>query len=105
MDATSADALPHGVADTRIPRWVLPKVPPHLRLKLRPDLLIFAGLRSSDPRLPPLRDPTALATDLGALQHRVTVHIIELTYTSHDSEALQHKEFVFVLPRPSSEPV
>ena len=90
MDATSSDALPHGVAATRIPQWVLPSVPPDTLRRLRPDLLIFQGLASTDSRIPPPNSPHA--TNLRSLQARVTVHIIELTFTSlHDDDALAAK--------------
>jgi hypothetical protein len=89
MDATSANSLPPGVSATRIPPWVLPSVPDDQRLRLRPDLLIFAGLASTDTRLP---SPKTRATpNLRSLQRGVTIHIIELTFTSHHDNALTDK--------------
>jgi len=89
MDATSANSLPSGVSATRIPPWVLPTVPDDQRRRLRPDLLIFAGLASTDTRLPP---PETRATpNLRSLQRGVTIHIIELTFTSHHDNALTDK--------------
>ena len=93
MDATGADALPHGVASTRIPAWVLPNVPLETRRLLRPDLLIFQGLSSTAPLIPShgtisLLPPAVLST----LQSGVTVHIVELTFTSHDLKSIREKE-------------
>ena len=89
MDATSVNSLPPGVSATRIPPWVLPSVPDDQRLRLRPDLLIFEGLTSTDTRLP--SHTTRAAPNLHSLQQRVIVHIIELTFTSHHDNALTDK--------------
>ena len=81
--------LPPGVSATRISPWVLPSVPDDQRLRLRPDLLIFEGLTSTDKRLPSLT--TRATPNLRSLQRGVTIHIIELTFTSHHDNALTDK--------------
>ena len=94
MDATSAQALPHGVASTRIPAWALPHTPADIRARLRPDLLIFQGLSSSDPLIPPESDFAARLSPstLASLQAATVVHLVELGFTSHDLLTLCAKE-------------
>lgn len=94
MDATSAHALPHGVASTRIPAWVLPNTPADIRARMRPDLLIFQGLSPSNPLIPTETDPLACLSpfDLSSLQAGVVIHLLELGFTSHDMLTLSAKE-------------
>ena len=53
---------------------------------------IFSFFRAYGPQTPASRSPPPPSLDLSALQTGVTVHIIELTFTSHDTEALESKE-------------
>jgi hypothetical protein len=94
MDATSEQSLPHGVASTRIPAWVLPHTPPEIRNRMRPDLLIFQGLSSSNPLIPTAADSIACLSPsaLTSLQAGVVVHLLELGFTSHDMDTLCNKE-------------
>ena len=94
MDATSAQVLPHGVASTRIPAWVLPDTPADIRARMRPDLLIFQGLLSSNSLIPSETDCLARLTPsaLSSLQAGVVVHLLELGFTSHDKATLCAKE-------------
>ena len=92
MDATALGALPPGVASHRLAKWILPDVEDHIRLRLRPDLLIFENLTPM--RCPP-SDHTATLTlipaHLTTLQQGVVLHLVELGYTSHHSLAEQGK--------------
>ena len=81
MDATKRTALPFGVADTRLPSWMLPTLSDDVRTRLRPDLLIVEGLPLSSSLLHPptnLLDPSILTS----LQQSCTIHLVELGYTS-----------------------
>lgn len=89
MDATALGSLPPGVASTGIAKWILPNVLDHIRHRLRPDLLIFANLS-------PMQCPSNTAspvspTHLASLQQGVSVHVIELGYTSHHKLTQQRK--------------
>ena len=72
MDACGRDAAPDTVASTRLPPWLLPTMPAHVRDKLRPDILIIEGL--------PPHAGIALTTaspSLSHLQRSCRIHIIE----------------------------
>jgi hypothetical protein len=92
MDASSRQSLPPGVSDLRLPQWVLPQVDTATLGKLRPDLLIFENLTTEEARFFDITDKTALDEKLKYIKPRVIVHVIELTYTSNYSKALDSKK-------------
>jgi ribonuclease HI len=79
MDATAKASLPESCMDTRVPAWVLPKVPETDRLKLRPDLMVFEGLTPAmQEGFQQLKGPRRIAA-----MKKLKVHIYEVGYTSN----------------------
>jgi enoyl-CoA hydratase/carnithine racemase len=89
MDATAADALPLGVADNRIPAWILPAVPEATRLKMRPDLMIIEGLKNED-----VEAFQQMGSYRATAMRQYTVHVIEVGYAANTRylEKLQEKQ-------------
>ena len=84
MDATAKRAAPDTVYDTRLPAWLLPDVPVSTRAKMRPDILLIAGLPLASVR--GLGVNKRLSTPaLKTLQRNCTVHVIEVGYCSESS--------------------
>jgi hypothetical protein len=88
LDATSRDALPQGVLDTRLPQWMLPYTSPAVLSTYRPDLLLIDGLLTVDAPFADDPAPSGSAdtrvlhpVTLKELQRRCVIHIVELAYT------------------------
>jgi hypothetical protein len=92
MDASSKQSLPPGVSDTRLPKWVLPQIDTDTLNKLRPDLVIFENLTTDEAKFFDITNETALDDKLRSIKPQVIVHVIELTYTSNYSKALESKK-------------
>ena len=74
MDATARSSLPAGVADTRLPRWMLPHLPPSQISLFRPDILIIEGLIADQVSNLRLSDPMVLHH----LQSHCRIHVLEV---------------------------
>ena len=96
MDATARSSLPAGVADTRLPRWILPHLPPSQISLFRPDILIIEGLIADQVSNLRLSDPMVLHH----LQSHCRIHVLEVGYTSDASlvTSLSRKHFQHVRP-------
>ena len=83
MDATAKRDAPDTVYDTRLPVWLLPDVPASTRAKMRPDILLIAGLPVASVRLGVNKRLSTPA--LKTLQRNCAVHVIEVGYCSESS--------------------
>jgi ribonuclease HI len=79
LDATAKSDLPEDCIDTRIPAWVLPKVPEADRTKLRPDMMVFENLT------PAMQEEFQLLTGASRVtaMKKLKVHLYEVGYTSN----------------------
>ena len=96
-DATSAADAPDYTDGTRLPRWLLPRVPDAVRKKLRPDILVI-------PTLPLRHVDGRVRTSAPPNRREHTIHILELGYVGdlrHDEKAAekatQHEQLAELL--------
>ena len=79
MDATAEADHPEYVSGTRLPKWLLPNCPDHIRRKMRPDILLIPSLPLK-PAHTPLPDSNR------------TVYIIEVGYCADTNHAAKTHE-------------
>jgi hypothetical protein len=79
LDATAKSDLPESCEDTRIPAWVLPRVPEADRLKLRPDMMVLENLTPD--MINEFQSLTG-ARRTNAMRG-IKVHLYEVGYTSN----------------------
>jgi ribonuclease HI len=92
MDVTSTDNLPFGVFDSRIPRWMVPAIPPHFPpdfdlKKLRPDILKVEGLPHTDFLQLQAAGLLYCDTTMTTLKSKCIIHPFEVGYTSEFSHS------------------
>ena len=78
MDACARADLPAGVADTRLPAWLLPDVPAEVLSRLRPDMLLVQGMPATAPASAGFYTPGAQAR----FRASCTISILEVGYAS-----------------------
>jgi hypothetical protein len=97
MDACKATNLPPDVQGTRLPAWLLPAVSDELRNKLRPDIVVIAGLTQQ------MVNTCSNVHDLlvsGTIPNLV-IHVIEVGYgrdtdlaTTEGRKTEQHRQLM-----------